>query len=85
MVGLGAGLDDVRFEGLREPVFYGPDVATALEWVRGFTCTSSVLDRLEPVAAAGAVGRLREALAGHLRDDGVWLDARAWIVSARRG
>jgi hypothetical protein len=27
---------------------------------------------------------LREALAAHLSGDGVWLDSRAWIVSARR-
>src|SRR5262249_57987172 len=68
----------------REPVYYGPDVAAALDWVQGFTCTSEVLKRLDPAAAARAVGRLWEALAAHTSDDGVWFNSRAWIITARR-
>ena len=79
-----AGFAGVAFTGVREPVCYGPDVAAALDWVRGFACTSAVLKRLDPAAAARATGRLREALAAHLRDDGVWFNSRAWIVTARR-
>jgi len=75
---------DVAFTDVREPVYYGPDVAAALDWVRGFACTSELLSRLEPEAAVRAVGRLREALAGHAGENGVWLDSRAWIVTARR-
>jgi len=60
------------------------DVAAALDWVRGFACTSEVLKRLDPAAAARAVGRLREALAAHMSDDGVWFNSRAWIVTACR-
>ena len=82
-----AGFADAVFTDVREPVFYGPDVAAALDWVRGFTCTSEVLKNLDPAAAARAVGRLGEALgealAAHLSHDGVWLDSRAWIVTAR--
>ena len=58
-------------------------MAAALDWVRGFTCTSEVLNRLDPAAATRAVERLREALATHLSDDGVWFNSRAWIVTAR--
>jgi SAM-dependent methyltransferase len=79
-----AGFADVVFTGVHEPVYYGPDVAAALDWVRGFACISGVLKCLDPAAAAGAAGRLREALAAHLRDDGVWFNSRAWIVTARR-
>ena len=79
-----AGFADVAFADVREPVYYGPDVAAALGWVRGFACTSQALNRLDPAAAARATGRLREALAAHLSDDGVWLGSRAWIVTARR-
>lgn len=75
---------DVAFTDIREPVYCGPDVAAALDWVRGFTCSSEVLKRLGPAAAARAVGRLREALAAHTSDDGVWFSSRAWIVTARR-
>jgi SAM-dependent methyltransferase len=79
-----AGFAGVAFTDVHEPVYYGPDVAAALDWVRGFACTSDVLKRLDPAAAARAVERLREALAAHLGDDGVWFNSRAWIVTARR-
>lgn len=79
-----AGFSDIAFTDVHEPVYYGPDVATALDWVRGFTCTSEVLRRLDPAAAARAVGRLRETLSAHLGDDGVWFNSRAWIITARR-
>jgi hypothetical protein len=79
-----AGFADVAFTDVREPVYYGPDVAAALDWVRGFTCTNRVLKRLDATAAARAVERLRDALAAHMRGDGVWFNSRAWIVTARR-
>jgi ubiquinone/menaquinone biosynthesis C-methylase UbiE len=79
-----AGFADVAFTDVREPVYYGPDVAAALGWIRGFTCTSQALNRLDPAAAARAVERLREALTAHMGDDGVWFGSRAWIVTARR-
>jgi SAM-dependent methyltransferase len=78
-----AGYADVTFTDVREPVYYGPDVSAALDWVRGFTCTSQALERLDPAAAARAVRRLREALAAHAGDDSVWFNSRAWIVTAR--
>ena len=79
-----AGFADVTFTDVREPVYYGPDVAAALAWVQGFATTRETLKRLEPAAAADAAGRLREALAAHLSGDGVWFNSRAWIISARR-
>lgn len=79
-----AGFAGVSFTDVHEPVYYGPDAAAALAWVRGFTCTSQALDRLDSAAAARALGRLREALAAHQSDDGVWFDSRAWIVTAVR-
>lgn len=79
-----AGFADVAFADVREPVYYGQDVAAALDWVRGFSCTRETLSRLDPAAAARALERLREMFAGHLSDDGVWFDSRAWIVTARR-
>ena len=79
-----AGFAGVVFTDLREPVCYGPDVAAALDWIRGFACTSEALKRLDPAAAARAAGRLREALAAHLSEDGVWFNSQAWIITARR-
>ncbi|MFB9840166.1 class I SAM-dependent methyltransferase [Actinoallomurus acaciae] len=79
-----AGFAGIAFTEVREPVYYGPDVTAALGWVRGFTHTRETLNRLDPAAAARAVGRLRETLSAHLRDDGVWFGSRAWIITARR-
>lgn len=79
-----AGFAGVAFTDVREPVHYGPDVPAALAWVRGFTCTRATLDGLDPVARSRAEERLRQALAGHLGDDGVRFDSRAWIVTAHR-
>jgi ubiquinone/menaquinone biosynthesis C-methylase UbiE len=79
-----AGFTGVAFTDIGEPVYYGPDVATALAWVRGFTCTDHLLKRLDPAAAARAIGRLRDAVAAHMSADGVWFNSRAWIITARR-
>jgi SAM-dependent methyltransferase len=79
-----AGFIGVTFTDVHEPVYYGPDVTAALGWVRGFTSTNELLKRLDPAAAARALRRLREALAAHRSDDGVWFNSRAWIVTARR-
>ena len=80
-----AGFTGVDCADVHEPVHYGPDVAAATEWVRGFAWTGEVLRRLDPAAADRALGRLHDTLAAHLTDDGVWLDARAWLVTASTG
>ena len=79
-----AGFADVTFTDVREPMYFGPDVATALDWIRGFACTREVLDRLDPDASARALGRLRVMLTEHSGGKGVRFDSRAWIVTARR-
>jgi SAM-dependent methyltransferase len=81
----GAGFTDIAFTDAHEPVYFGPDVPAALDWVRGFTCTSEILKGLEPAEAERALGRLRAELAAHLTAEGVAFDSRAWIVTARRG
>jgi SAM-dependent methyltransferase len=77
----GAGFADIAFTDVHEPVYYGPDVDAALEWVHSFRCTSEALKKLDP---ARVDERLRQTLAAHLSDDGVWFDSRAWMVTARR-
>ncbi len=79
-----AGFTDVTFTDVHQPIYYGRDVAAALKWVRGFTCTKEVLARLGTAPKERALGRLREKLAAHASRDGVWFDSRAWIVKARR-
>ena len=79
-----AGFAETTFTDVHEPVYYGEDVAAALDWVRGFSYTQDVLQRLDAPSAERALERLRETLAAHERGPGVWFDSRAWIVTASR-
>jgi ubiquinone/menaquinone biosynthesis C-methylase UbiE len=79
-----AGFGDATFTDVHEPVYYGPDVDAALEWVSGFSNVNLVLQRSDPVSAKRIREQLRQTVAAHERSDGVWFDSRAWIVSARR-
>jgi SAM-dependent methyltransferase len=79
-----AGFVDVTFTDVHRPVYYGPDVDTALGWIGGFSSTKQALERLDPAAAEEALRRLRALTAEHLTGDGVWFAASAWIVTARR-
>jgi SAM-dependent methyltransferase len=79
-----AGFADVTFTDVHEPMYFGSDVTAALDWVCGFASTTEVLGRLDPAAAARALGRLQDTLAAHMSGDGVWFDSRAWLVAARR-
>jgi SAM-dependent methyltransferase len=80
-----AGFSDVRFDEVREPVFYGPDVAAALEFVSQFQSTRDALTAMAPADADRAVERLRRLLDEHrTAEHGVAFDSRAWIITARR-
>jgi SAM-dependent methyltransferase len=80
-----AGFGDVRLEDVREPMFFGSDVAEALEWVTGFSDVADALSNLDPDARERARQRLRETLDAHCHPDrGVSFVSRAWIVTARR-
>ena len=79
-----AGFVETSFADVHEPVYYGPDVAAALDWIRSFASVNDRLKRVDPASAERALERLRQTLAEHLRGRGVWLDSRAWIVTANR-
>jgi SAM-dependent methyltransferase len=80
-----AGFDGVRLEDVHEPVLYGRDLDAALAFVQGFQNISAALATLSDSEAAKAVGRLRNMLEAHYDDErGVVLDARSWLITARR-
>ena len=79
-----AGFTDVSFTDVDEPVCYGEDVGAALDWILGFSYVQDMLSQMDAGAQERALGRIRELLTAHTRDDGVWLGSRAWIVRARR-
>ena len=79
-----AGFTGVGFAEIHEPVYYGPDTASAYELVGDFKTAKDLLASQEAAAAGRARASLRETLAAHCTSDGVFFDSRAWIVSARR-
>jgi SAM-dependent methyltransferase len=80
-----AGFEEIRFEDVREPVFYGHDLDAALAIVRGFQDTKDALASMSDADEARAVERLRQTLAAQYSDEhGVALDSRSWLITARR-
>lgn len=80
-----AGFSEVSFTEVREPVYYGPDSATACELILGLREPRELLARMAAAGRERALGRLREIVAAHEGGSGVFFDSRAWIVTARRG
>jgi SAM-dependent methyltransferase len=79
-----AGFADVSFGDVHEPVYYGPDSATALDAVLRLLKFGDLLADLDAAAAEQARARLRNTLDAHDTGGGVYFDSRAWIVTARR-
>lgn len=79
-----AGFGDVGFTGVHEPVYYGPDSATALDNVLRLLKFQDLLAGLDATEAERALTRLHTTLAAHDTGAGVHFDSRAWIVTARR-
>jgi SAM-dependent methyltransferase len=77
-----AGYRDIDCHDVREPVYYGNDVATARSVVLGLKSAKDLLAQLEPAAIEPALDRLNAALAAHHTGDGVLFDSRAWLISA---
>jgi SAM-dependent methyltransferase len=79
-----AGFAEVSFTDVHEPVYYGPDSATALDAVLRLLKYEDLLADLDAAAAEQARTRLRTTIDAHDTDGGVYFDSRAWIVTARR-
>ena len=79
-----AGFVDVSISDVREPVYYGADLAAALDWVCGFSTVRTALQEMAPADRGGALAALRETFAAYDTGQGVWVGSRAWLVTARR-
>ena len=79
-----AGFAEISFTEVHEPVYYGPDSATALDAVLRLLKFEDLLADLDAAAAGQARTRLHSTLDAHDTDGGVYFDSRAWIVTARR-
>jgi SAM-dependent methyltransferase len=79
-----AGFAEVGFTGVHEPVYYGPDSATAFDMVLCLREAKDLLATMDAATAQHAVQRLRATLAAHETGGGVYFDSQAWIITARR-
>ena len=80
-----AGFAEVDFTDVDEPVFYGPDTATAYDAVLRLAHARDLLADLDPTMTGHALERLRAVVAAHDTGRGVYFGARAWLVAAVRG
>ncbi|GAA0905253.1 class I SAM-dependent methyltransferase [Pseudonocardia zijingensis] len=77
-----AGFAEPDLVGLREPMYYGPDAATAQRYLSAML--GGLLTELDDGPRADADAGLRAELAAHLGPDGVTYPSAMWIVTARR-
>lgn len=77
-----AGFGQPRFEGLREPMYFGSSADDAYEFVLGLS--GWMLEGLDADGRARALGDLRASIAMHETVDGVTYDSATWIITAER-
>lgn len=77
-----AGFDEPELVGVREPMFFGRDIATAEAMVLGIV--GGMVADLDDMARADAMTALRATLEAHLGPDGVTYRSAMWIVTAQR-
>jgi SAM-dependent methyltransferase len=80
----GAGFADVQVVDVHEPVYYGRDAGAARDAVCGLWAAQDLLADLDPAESERRLQRLHAVLGEHQTADGVWLDSRAWLVTAVR-
>ncbi|GLZ35733.1 methyltransferase [Lentzea sp. NBRC 105346] len=79
-----AGFGEVAFEDVHEPVYYGPDAETAMDFVTSLQDTKKRLAKRAGAEREQELQRLRSAVANHTTADGVFFDSRAWVITTRR-
>jgi hypothetical protein len=73
----------VNLDEVDGSVWIGHDADDATSYMRGQTIARAMLDRQPPAVVEAAIAALRTAFAGADCPDGVRLDGRAWLVTAR--
>ena len=79
-----AGFTAVEITEVREPIYYGPDAASACAALSGLGMAEDAVAGLDAAARARARERLLAVLDAHDTGEGVWFDSRAWLVTALR-
>ncbi|HEX2133662.1 MAG TPA: methyltransferase domain-containing protein [Actinophytocola sp.] len=79
-----AGFTTVEITDVREPVYYGPDAASARDAVLDLRMVQDLVADLDATATTRALDRLLAMLDAHDTGEGVWFDSGAWLVTAHR-
>jgi ubiquinone/menaquinone biosynthesis C-methylase UbiE len=79
-----AGFGNIQITDVREPVYYGSDAEAACDAARSLQLTQNLLADLNPAETEQALHRLHDTFAAHHTTDGIWLDTRAWLITAHR-
>jgi SAM-dependent methyltransferase len=81
----GTGWEDIRVAPVNEPAWIGSDVDDVMSYVCGMPMIRNVTASLDDPALTE---RVLAAIAGQYRarqrPDGIWVQAAAWLVTARR-
>ncbi|MCA1832199.1 MAG: class I SAM-dependent methyltransferase [Actinomycetota bacterium] len=79
-----AGFDHVQCDSVEQPIYFGPDAATAFAGVTKLGIVNGLLADVDDVSRRGALERLRDTLGNHETAEGVLFDSSAWIVRATK-
>ncbi|WP_112243541.1 class I SAM-dependent methyltransferase [Kribbella monticola] len=78
------GFTDLEITDIREPVYYGPDAEAARDAALRLQLTQNLVAELDPTEAGQALERLLDGYEAHRTSTGIWLDTRAWLITATR-
>ncbi len=78
-----AGFTSIDFIDVHEPVFYGPDVDSAVDALSHLYIVRDALSHTDGTADQ-PLQRLHDLLKAHMTSEGVLFDSRAWIITAVR-
>lgn len=77
-----AGFTDIELRDLREPMYFGRDVADASEFISGQF--ARLLGGHDAATRSAVLEELRASMADHHTERGVHYDSAAWLITARR-
>jgi len=79
-----SGFDDVVFEAIDAPMYWGDDVEAALEFISNVGPAGRLLADLDDADKERGLESLRTMLAAHAGKNGVEVRGAAWLISARK-
>ncbi len=77
-----AGFTNVRFDDVRQPLFFGANAHTAYDFLLGLA--GWMLDGVDDDAKARARRELRQTIEEHLGNHGVTFGSATWLITADR-